>query len=1062
MKKSNTFFAVILYVMIFSFQNSFAQYSLVYEDFEDNVFPPAGWITADWYQASGVSGYGVGDKCAEVVLYYNCFGYFPLDTPPFSASEIGDELIFDYAYAPLDKFNYHDLNILYSLDNGSTYKYLYTLSGYPGGELTTADPTFSYFSPGSNQWKTFIYSLPEGTTNIKFEPNGTNCSNNLFIDNVKIGHEVPYTDVAVKQVYSKGRYARTFLSNDTISAYIKNAGNQDVNNLKVYLNISGTNLFKDSLEITTLPAGSFEVVKFRPFNPVLNGNGVVKVSILHNDEVAGNDSALYNLNVNTNYLSYTDTIASPGGFGSYNRIYFFNKYYLTNANTRISEIRTRIQNFEGNYIPDQIITGVLLDNAGTIIAKSEPYKLQTTDTGKYISLKLSNPLPFYPAVANTYFYAGIESSEPIRDDYFFSFTGHPETPSRQNAFYYSYDRSKEVGENLLYIYDLGTFNYQSKYVFEVKIDNMPAVDAGVSNLGSTYEQYYNTTTISQNGKVFNNAISGTANATVIRTISPGGYTNSQSVSIPANSSVNVTFANWTFTSGTTYSIRDSIILSGDVNLTNNVMKGIITPHIAKDMVIFYQKKEDKDSLERAINTDGRYANNYDAVDLNYRGSFRPWKIVFANPKFYTIFENNTRDSLKAFLDNSTGGNKKTLAVFATKLASTYTYGTLGDTIFMKQYLRATYAHSNWMDYFYDSENRFKGNGFFDGVTQDSLSLWLENTIYSGGEQPDLIRPVNGSSIAFLPQTADPFDVFGNAVCYTGANYNTFFMTNRFSALRSSSGSPSLSMGPVRVYTKIIDWIQNINTGAKVLDLTSEIEGFYDPSINSMVQDTMRVYLRSDVSPFAKIDSAKAFMNSAGQASFVFNNASNGTPYYIHLQHRNSLETWSESPQTFSSNHVAYDFTSNSTQAYGSNMILADTKWVIYTGDVDQNGLVDLTDLLLVFNDASLFITGYVNTDVNGDNLTDLTDIVLTFNNSNNFIEKKTPLNRPSLFSRIESLPFTKQHHEIKTADEFSEENKTDNLIYEKHKNEQVRPNENNRFKITEKGNGNILFERTEK
>ncbi len=1063
MRRKITFFAVIALGLMFCTQSSFAQYNLVYEDFEGVAFPPSGWTTGNWFQQSA-SGYGIGNYCTMVDLYYNCFGYNnPLDAPPFiTPTEFGDSLIFDYAYAPYDYDNYHDLNILYSWDNGSSYYYLYTLYGSPGGELTTSDPTTNYFYPQSWEWKTFRYELPEGTTNIRFETYPYNfnngCSNNLFVDNVKIGHVVPYTDVAVKNVYSKGRYPRTYLSNDTISAYIRNEGNQDVTNLKVYLNISGANIFKDSVEIVSLPAGTFEVIRFKPFTPVLNGNGVVKVNILHNDAVADNDSALYNLNVNTNYLSYTDTAGFSTSHGSYYRIYFLNKYYVTNANSRISELRTRIMSFGPDLLKDQIITGVLVNNAGTVIAKSEPYKLQTNDTGKYISLKFSNPLPYNPA-ANTYFYAGIESADAVRNDFYFSFTGQIENPQRTNTFFYSYDREKNVGENLVNINDLGSYNYGARYAFEVNIIDMPSIDAGVSSLGSIFDQYYSSTTISQKGKVYNNAISGTANATVIRTITPGGYMSSQNVSIPANSSVDVTFTNWTFSSGTTYSVRDSVILSGDVNLTNNVMKGTTTPRIAKEMAILYQKQEDRDSLERAVNTDGRYANNYDIVDLNYSGSFRPWKIVFANTKYLVSFQNDMRDSLKSFLDNSTAGNKKTLAVFGNKLAYTYENGyftvpTVGDTIFMRQYLKTDYVSYDWVSLYYASESRFKGNGFFSGITQDSLSL--DPQTYPGPYYPDLIRPVNGGSVAFLPQSIDTTgNENANAVCFSGTNFNSFFMSNSFSSLRSSSSSPSSSMGPVRVYTKIIDWIQNINTGAKVLDLTAEIEGYYDPNTDVMTPDTMRVYLRSSVSPYPKVDSAKAFLNAAGQASFLFNNVSNNTGYYIQLKHRNGLETWSSSPQSFNSNQMSYDFTDNSNKAYGDNMKFEGVKWVIYTGDADQNGFVDLTDVINIYNDASAFISGYVNTDVNGNGFTDLTDILLAYNNSTSFVEKSTPLSQPLIISGFtndfDNLPKTVYQIEVR------KENKIDHAIYDQFKNVNLRKSVNPVFSFSEKEKGRFLI-----
>jgi hypothetical protein len=225
------------------------------------------------------------------------------------------------------------------------------------------------------------------------------------------------------------------------------------------------------------------------------------------------------------------------------------------------------------------------------------------------------------------------------------------------------------------------------------------------------------------------------------------------------------------------------------------------------------------------------------------------------------------------------------------------------------------------------------------------------------------------------------------------------MTNEFSSLRSTSGSPTVNiMGPVRIYTKIIDWIQNVNTGVKVLDLTAQLEGFYNTGTNLMVSDTMRVYLRSSVNPFPKIDSAKAYLNAAGQGSFVFNNASNGTPYYIQLKHRSGLETWSKTTQTFSSNHLAYNFTSDSAKSFGNNLKKQGSKWLVYGGDVNQDGFVDLTDVIAINNNANVFTTGYIKTDVNGDNFTDLTDVILAYNNSSIFVQRKTPLSEPQLLA----------------------------------------------------------------
>ncbi|MEZ4690310.1 MAG: hypothetical protein R3A12_09065 [Ignavibacteria bacterium] len=63
---------------------------------------------------------------------------------------------------------------------------------------------------------------------------------------------------------------------------------------------------------------------------------------------------------------------------------------------------------------------------------------------------------------------------------------------------------------------------------------------------------------------------------------------------------------------------------------------------------------------------------------------------------------------------------------------------------------------------------------------------------------------------------------------------------------------------------------------------------------------------------------------------------------------------------------------------------------VYSGDQNQNGIVDLTDIVNVSNAASLFTNGYVSTDMNGDNISDLTDVVITSNNASAFISKITP------------------------------------------------------------------------
>jgi hypothetical protein len=71
-------------------------------------------------------------------------------------------------------------------------------------------------------------------------------------------------------------------------------------------------------------------------------------------------------------------------------------------------------------------------------------------------------------------------------------------------------------------------------------------------------------------------------------------------------------------------------------------------------------------------------------------------------------------------------------------------------------------------------------------------------------------------------------------------------------------------------------------------------------------------------------------------------------------------------------------------------MLPPVKFGIYSGDQNQNGIVDLTDVVNVSNEAAYFTSGYFPTDMNGENTTDLTDIVITSNNAGSFVAKIVP------------------------------------------------------------------------
>lgn len=178
-----------------------------------------------------------------------------------------------------------------------------------------------------------------------------------------------------------------------------------------------------------------------------------------------------------------------------------------------------------------------------------------------------------------------------------------------------------------------------------------------------------------------------------------------------------------------------------------------------------------------------------------------------------------------------------------------------------------------------------------------------------------------------------------------------------------------------------------------MNLNVFLEGLYNSTSNTTVADLLTVQLRSSAFPYQLIDEAQSDMNAGGSSLLKFSNAVNATPYYVVIHHRNSIETWSSAPQSFTAGSLSYDFTASAGAAFGNNMALIDNspvRYGLYSGDVNQDGTVDASDLGTIDNDAFNFISGYVPSDLNGDGFTDASDYSIGDNNAFNFVGIITP------------------------------------------------------------------------
>ncbi|MDZ4710976.1 MAG: LamG-like jellyroll fold domain-containing protein [bacterium] len=283
-----------------------------------------------------------------------------------------------------------------------------------------------------------------------------------------------------------------------------------------------------------------------------------------------------------------------------------------------------------------------------------------------------------------------------------------------------------------------------------------------------------------------------------------------------------------------------------------------------------------------------------------------------------------------------------------------------------------------------------------GPNGDVVMLYDQNTLVSNADHLITIFDdnadsslVNGRYVSFSPRIK-PFANLNSV--FTGDSTNGLWrlVVRDVAALGGSDTGMLYSWGIQ---------LNNMSTKPYQLDFAGLIQGFYNPSTNNMVRDTMRFYLRNTVSPFSIDDSAKAYLTINGRASLIFANTSSGVGHYLQCRHRNTIQTWNNQAIYFNplTNEGDYDFRTSSAQAFGNNMILVDNtpvRYAFYSGDVDQDDQVDATDVLTIYNDVLGFNSGYINTDITGDNFTDASDLVISFNNSKNFVSAVTPLPMP--------------------------------------------------------------------
>lgn len=320
-------------------------------------------------------------------------------------------------------------------------------------------------------------------------------------------------------------------------------------------------------------------------------------------------------------------------------------------------------------------------------------------------------------------------------------------------------------------------------------------------------------------------------------------------------------------------------------------------------------------------------------------------------------------------------------------------------------LNDTFSYSAWIKV--NGDNWINVIQSFGALGIDGSHTW--NFCYNeNGKSWDLWDRTNGSWYSNYNVSGNTLEWTHVVIVYSNNTeklyVNDTIRNSRTVALPiENGGNSTLLLGDNSVYSTqslngLIDDVRLYNrelTPAEIntlfheniinLKLTVIQQGYYNSFANRLYKkDTVKVFLRQPVSPYLIVDSSSQVIDSVTfSGTYNFNSAPAGI-YYLAVKHKNCIETWSSTPlNLYSDSTVHYNFTSNITQAYGNNIVQVDASPVrfgIYSGDINQDGIIDAEDLSNVDNDAANFVLGYSLSDINGDNFVDATDISRVDNN----------------------------------------------------------------------------------
>ncbi|MEP7165180.1 MAG: BNR-repeat neuraminidase N-terminal domain-containing protein [Ferruginibacter sp.] len=224
--------------------------------------------------------------------------------------------------------------------------------------------------------------------------------------------------------------------------------------------------------------------------------------------------------------------------------------------------------------------------------------------------------------------------------------------------------------------------------------------------------------------------------------------------------------------------------------------------------------------------------------------------------------------------------------------------------------------------------------------------------------------------------------FSPGLAGNGSHNITYTYTNFYGCTNSAIKQVNVNIcnSPITVNLKL--YLQGYYTGAGLMQPV-----FYNQSMQQVLSnetDFLTVELH-DPTNFTFIESKNAVLHTDGTVTVNFIRPAGS--YYVAILHRNTLQTWSNSPIAFSSTTPLYDFSTAANKAFAANQVMVEPGiWAFFTGDINQDEYIDGNDFPLYDSESAsggLYDGTYTVTDMNGDGFVDGNDFPVYDVNSSN-------------------------------------------------------------------------------